>query len=72
MNDDEDHASFVPLLWPAMAIEIDDPRATGPEMRTVPLLDLAREGIISARGHELVELTRGVDGAIKTVGLRPV
>ena len=67
-TDDEDHASFVPLLWPAMAIELDDPRSAAPESPTITLLQLAREGIVMVRGYELVELTRDQHGAV--VGVR--
>lgn len=69
-DESEEHASFVPLLWPAMAIEIDDPRASGAEPPTVSLLELARMGFISAVGHELVTITIGDNGAITAVGLR--
>lgn len=68
-TDDEDHASFVPLLWPAMAIELDDPRSAAPESPTITLLQLAREGIVMVRGYELVELTRDQHGAVVGVGL---
>jgi hypothetical protein len=67
-DESEEHASFVPLLWPAMAIEIDDPRP-GAERATITLLELARAGFISAVGHELVKLTLDDAGSITNVGL---
>lgn len=68
-DDSEDHASFVPLLWPAMAIEIDDPRTPDDERPKVSLLELARAGFISAVGHELVTITLDDNGSIAGVGL---
>jgi hypothetical protein len=69
-SEDEDHASFVPLLWPAMAIEIDDPRASDLEGPNVPLLELVRAGVVSAAGHELVALAYAADGSVNGISLR--
>jgi hypothetical protein len=65
-SDQEDHASFVPLLWPAMAIELDDPRSA--DAHPVTMLELAQNGVISARGHESVQLIRADDGRVTGVG----
>jgi hypothetical protein len=67
-SDDEEHASFVPLLWPAMAIEIDDPRSS--DSRTVTLLELAESGVIAAKGHESVLLVRNDEGKVMSVGFK--
>lgn len=68
-TDDEDHASFAALLWPAMAIEIDDPRVPAADS-PVTLLELARTGFISAHGHENVEVARSEHGQVVRVGFR--
>lgn len=61
-SDHPEHVSFVPMLWPAMAIEINDylPNREG----LVTLLELAELGFIAARGHERVALRRDATGRV--------
>ena len=70
MCEDEEHASFVPLLWPAMAIEVDHPfRPAGSPL--VSLLQLAWENVLTVRGRELV-YTRTTPEGFLGVGLHSV
>jgi len=66
-NDDEEHASFVPLLWPAMAIEVELQTAEGAPPSTWTLLDLVRAGKIGAFGHEHVKLSFGANGRVNGI-----
>ncbi|MBI5538012.1 MAG: trypsin-like peptidase domain-containing protein [Deltaproteobacteria bacterium] len=56
-------ASYFALLWPTMGIEIDAPCEGIPSGAKYPVLELARRGVIVARGAERVELLP--DGGMK-------
>jgi len=58
--DDEDHASFVSLLWPALGTNITASRADVPDAVSYPAIDLIRAGLLEAHGQERFVL--GNDG----------
>lgn len=63
MNDDEEHVSYVALIWPSLIAQITIPYKQLIGHVPYPLLDLARIGIITAIGFERVTLinTEGGD-----------
>ena len=61
-NNDGEHVSYVTILWPLMATQIDI-AIDGTEVgKRYPLIELARKGVITAFGHENVRI-RGIFGS---------
>jgi hypothetical protein len=53
---DEDHVSYVALLWPSLATIVDADRPGAPSGISYPALELAREGLIRVEGWERIRL----------------
>lgn len=55
-SSDEDHVSYVALLWPSLATIMDADREGAAPGVPYPALELARHGLIHAEGWERVQL----------------
>ena len=54
--DDEDHASYVVSLWPAMAIMIELDREGHPKGVRYPMFELVRDNMLVARNADRVSV----------------
>ena len=62
--------SYVALLWPSMATVIDMDRTGHPRGVKYPVIELVRNGFMTARGWERVVVEMGEDDQVKTLGFR--
>lgn len=65
-----EHISYVTSLWPLMGLKIDINREGHPQDVKYPMLELARDKIISAKGWEKITLNYDDKGNIIQVGLK--
>ena len=68
MDGDTESDSYVCTLWPSMATLVDLEFQEFKLGKFYPVLNLARKGIIKAKGWEKVILIRDEIGNIRTVG----
>jgi len=68
-NEDEGHISYATILWPLMGTMIDILPNGKISDKSYPLLELAQKGIIHARGHEQVRISKGEDGNVFQIQL---
>jgi S1-C subfamily serine protease len=66
---DEEHVSYVTMLWPMLATMLDVPRIGSPLGRYAAI-ELARSGAIVARQWERVSLTYAGDGEVTSVNFQ--
>jgi hypothetical protein len=66
---DEDHASYVVSLWPAMAIPIDLNRVGHPRDVRYPMFDLVRDNILVAKNADRVTVGPLSEVGVPTVSL---
>lgn len=65
----EPYVSYVTMLWPMLAIEMDVPR-DGHPVGMYPVLEMVRGGSLEALGWEAIELAFNEDGRVAGIGYR--
>ena len=64
---DAEPLSYVTMIWPMFAVEIDHPE---PDLQCkYPILELARKGVVAGRGWESISLRRSETGDVVGVAI---